>query len=473
MGSRRPLHIALIAVVPTMAGLWLFFVFTLPAEHLQSLTLALIIAAGLLILFISLLIQQSRNHIRALASWAESMISGKSDLIGPPATDADGERIMRALRSLARRKNSQNRKRARDKDRLLTVLTYMNDGVMILSKSGYVRLMNPTACKLLEVAFEDVEDKSFVQVVRDYRIAELWRECEAHNVQVMKTIEHQESLIRVVVTPFLRGNARGFLVIFQDMTEVSRLQTVRQSFVTNISHELRTPLASLRALAETLSETALDDPPAARRFLERMEVEVDALAGLVDELSDLSRIESGQMELRRESMSPAYVIRSSVDRLASQAERAQVTLAVEVADTLPKVAVDPDRIQQVLVNLIRNAIRFTPPRGTIEISAVQVANHVTFIVKDNGAGIPQEHLPRLFERFYKVDSSRRSAGSGLGLAISKHIVQAHGGTIWAESEEGRGSTFSFTLPPASLETTHLFPQSTVPHNGSAIDLKPS
>lgn len=258
-------------------------------------------------------------------------------------------------------------------------------------------------------------------------------------------------VLRVVATPYLKGRQRGHVLILQDLTRLHQLQTVRQDFISNISHELRTPLASLRALVDTLADGALDDPPAAQRFLQRMAIEVDALAQMTEELFELARIESGQAPLRLRAMPAADVIGLGAERLRPQAERANLTLQIDLSGDLPEVVVDPDRVQQVVTNLLHNAIKFTPAGGTIRVSACAEANagEILVTVQDTGAGIAPDDLPRIFERFYKADRARSSGGAGLGLAIAKHIVQAHGGRIWVESTPGKGSTFCFSLPRAA------------------------
>ncbi|HEV2123655.1 MAG TPA: ATP-binding protein [Chloroflexota bacterium] len=231
---------------------------------------------------------------------------------------------------------------------------------------------------------------------------------------------------------------------------VRRAETIRREFVGNVSHELRTPIASLKALVETLEEGALEDPPAAREFLEQMHVEVDSLAQLVHELLELSRIESGEAPICPERVEPVELLEQAARRLRRQAERAHVTVDIVAEPDVPWVWADPSHIERVLINLLHNAIKFTPKEGRITLTARPQAKSVRILVADNGIGIEAKDLPRLFERFYKVDRSRASGGTGLGLAIAKHIVQAHGGQIWAESRgEGKGSTFAFTLPVAA------------------------
>jgi two-component system phosphate regulon sensor histidine kinase PhoR len=202
----------------------------------------------------------------------------------------------------------------------------------------------------------------------------------------------------------------------------------------------------LKALAETLQEGALDDPPAARRFVDQIQIEVDALTQMVNELLELSKIESGRFSLDRSPVAASDLLHSASQRMQVQAERANIALRVDGADDLPKVEVDSQRLEQVLVNLIHNAIKFTRPGGEVLLGAELIPGEVRFAVRDTGVGIPADEVSRIFERFYRVDKSRTGSGTGLGLSIAKHIVEAHKGRIWAESLEGQGSTFYFTVP---------------------------
>jgi two-component system phosphate regulon sensor histidine kinase PhoR len=239
------------------------------------------------------------------------------------------------------------------------------------------------------------------------------------------------------------------LVVLHDLTDIRRADQVRREFVSNVSHELRTPLASLKLLVETLQEGAIEDEAAARGFLERMNVEVDGMTQLVRELLELSRIESGRVSLKIEPVSVEALLEPAVERLRPQAERADLSLQVLLPAEAPLVLADADRIGQVLLNLIHNAIKFTPAGGTITVAAVSRDGQMAVQVADTGVGIPPDDLARIFERFYKADKARSSGGTGLGLAIAKHLVQAHGGAIWAENRTGhKGALFTFTLPLA-------------------------
>jgi two-component system phosphate regulon sensor histidine kinase PhoR len=239
----------------------------------------------------------------------------------------------------------------------------------------------------------------------------------------------------------------GAVLVLEDQADRLRLERVRRDFVANISHELRTPLASVRLLIETLLNGAVAEPETAARMLNQMLGEVDSMTQLAQELLDLSLIESGQMPMQMTRANLHEIVEEQITHYEALAQQHSLT----VEDHTPiglMVEVDRKMIGRVLGNLIHNAIKFTPDRGRISIGAAAADDKITVDVADTGAGIPAEDLPRIFERFYKVDRARGKSGTGLGLAIARHVVEAHGGRIWAESVEGRGATFHFTLPTA-------------------------
>lgn len=337
-------------------------------------------------------------------------------------------------------------------------LEYLTDGIIVVDRQGKVLLMNPAVRKLLNIS-EEAPDMPFVQLVRDYRIMDLWRRAydspesqpaAAPALEIRR--ENTHLLVSAIRIPPISssGSKDVCLLMIQDISEARRLEAVRREFISNISHELRTPLASLKALVETLREGALEDPPAARRFLEHMEVEVDDLSQLVQELLDLSRLESGQVVLHPRPIHPAKIIEPVVGRFRPLAERAGITLSSDIPQHLPPIEADVSLLQRVMTNLLHNAIKFTPAGGTIHIASWDSANEVIISIRDTGVGIAQKDLPHIFERFYKADRSRAGGGTGLGLAIAKHAVLLHGGRIWAESQEGRGSTFYFAIPKAPI-----------------------
>jgi len=331
-----------------------------------------------------------------------------------------------------------------ERSRLATVLEQITDGVLIADEDGLIRFANPAAGRLFQ--FSNPIDKSITEVVRNHQLVEAWRRCRQTRQMQSESVEvpTRHQYLQLVVIP--DQHSSGSLLLVQDLTRIRRLETVRRDFISNLSHELRTPLASLKALTETLQDGALDDPPAARRFIDQIQIEVDALTQMVTELLELSRIESGRLSLDLQPVAPYDLLFSASRRMQLQTERAGLTLRVECAHNLPNVQIDSQRLEQVLVNLIHNAVKFTKPGGEVVLVADAGIGEVRFAVRDTGIGIPAEDVPRIFERFYRVDKSRTGSGTGLGLSIAKHIVEAHKGRIWAESVEGQGSMFFFAIP---------------------------
>ena len=239
----------------------------------------------------------------------------------------------------------------------------------------------------------------------------------------------------------------GVVLVLEDQADRLRLERVRRDFVANVSHELRTPLASVRLLIETLLNGALEEPEIATRMLNQMLGEVDSITQLAQELLDLSMIESGQMPMQMTRANLCEIVDEQIVHYEALTQQKRLSVSDDVP---PDLAAEVDRkmIGRVLGNLIHNAIKFTPDRGRISIAAAASNDQITVSIVDTGVGIPAEDLPRIFERFYKVDRARGKSGTGLGLAIARHVVEAHSGRIWAESVEGKGATFYFTLPAA-------------------------
>jgi two-component system phosphate regulon sensor histidine kinase PhoR len=356
----------------------------------------------------------------------------------------DVENLSSAIASLTAAFNVQHAALESERSRLATVLEQITDGVLIADAAGIVQFANPAAGRLFQ--FGDPLHHSIAEVVRNHQLVEAWRRCQQTRQMQSESVEvpTRHQFLQLVVIP--DQHSSGSLLLAQDLTRIRRLETVRRDFVSNLSHELRTPLASLKALAETLRDGALDDPPAARRFVDQIQIEVDALTQMANELLELSQIESGRFSLEESPVAACDLLHSAARRMQVQAERAQITLGVECADELPSVEVDAQRLEQVLVNLIHNAVKFTRPGGKVTLRVEPAPGSVRFAVQDTGVGIPADEVTRIFERFYRVDKSRTGSGTGLGLSIARHIVEAHRGRIWAESTEGQGSTFYFTIP---------------------------
>lgn len=388
--------------------------------------------------------------LRELTSLAGAVARGRP--LAAPALSNAGEvgRLAEAFNQMGDQLRAQMVSLAHERDVLASVLANMTDGIVVVSQERTVVVANEAARRLLDMV-EAPEGLSLARAVRDHEICAALDEALAHGTRrtEVRWAGRLARHLRVAAAP-LRESGGGLLVL-RDVTEERRVENLRRDFVANVSHELRTPIASLKALVETLEEGALDDPPAARDFLRRIHVEVDGLAQLVAELLELSRVESGRADLNLEPVVPSDLARAAVERLQPQAERAGLTLSWSADEGLGPVLADRTRVEHVLLALVHNALKFTPPGGSIRVTVAPDGAFARFSVIDTGKGIPADDLPRIFERFYKVDRARAAVGTGLGLAIAKHVVQALGGSIWAESEVGRGTAVHFTLPTASAE----------------------
>jgi two-component system, OmpR family, phosphate regulon sensor histidine kinase PhoR len=422
-------------------------------SHINTIRQSILIAALIFILLSIILAigitQYTFKPIRELVTDAHKLGAGKFNEISSSMREDEFGELNQAFVIMAHRLSQQIGEQKAEQGKLAAVLAHMTDGIVIVGDKGEVQMFNPAAERIFNVQANQVTGVSLIEVVRQHQVAELWRKCKETGGQENLTFETSPDRIYVqaIATSLAEFAPGSVLLLFQDLTRIRHLEMVRRDFVSNVSHELRTPLAALKAMIETLREGALQDPPAAEHFLLRMESETDNLTQMVQELLELSRIESGKVPLNRTPTDPCDMINHAIERMNMQAERAELTLRAEIPDGLPMVNADPVRMGQVLINLLHNSIKFSRPGGEIIISAKPELGMVVFSVKDNGIGIAPEVLPRIFERFYKVDRARSSGGgTGLGLSIARHLVEAHNGKIWVESQIDKGSTFSFTLP---------------------------
>jgi two-component system phosphate regulon sensor histidine kinase PhoR len=353
-----------------------------------------------------------------------------------------GDAIEEMVRELTARMDGVRRER----DEARSFLSATDDGVIVTDGEGKVVLVNRVEAERRRIPEDRAAGRPFIEVVQDHEINEVVQLC-LRTGSVQRSIVETEpgrEFLGVTATPL--GGGGGCVVVFHDLTDLRQLERVRRDFVANVSHELRTPLASLKLLAETLSSAGAHEPEVLTDYLGRIEVEVDRLALMVDELAELSAIETGQVQFERRPVNVGRLVLRAVERLEALAGRAGLSVELDVPDGLPEVEGDERRLEQVLVNLLHNAIKFTPPQGNVRVSARVEDSEMTVAVADSGVGIASDEIERIFERFYKADRSRSSRGTGLGLALAKHIVNAHGGRLQAESVEGKGSTFRFTLP---------------------------
>lgn len=342
----------------------------------------------------------------------------------------------------------------------------LEDGLMIVSSDARIVFANGAIRQLLGNVHATIVGQSVITVIRDYEADQAVqralqsREMQVANLQISRT----RRTLRLTCQPLEEPDA-GAIVVLRDLTQLAQLERARREMVANVSHELRTPLATIRLLVETLTL----EPPAevAQRMLGQIDDELASMTQLVDELRELSQIESGRLMLRLSEVPVDRLVERSFERLRPQVERRSLKFTTDIAPDLVPLVIDEERIGQVLLNLMHNALKWTAEGGSIVVKAIAAEDAtdartqreltktdadgwIRLSVQDTGIGMPRGETERVFERFYKVDRSRTrdSGGTGLGLAIAKHLVERHGGRIWAESEEGVGSTFSMLLPRA-------------------------
>jgi len=324
----------------------------------------------------------------------------------------------------------------------------------VISARERVLYSNRAFSQILGLETVAVEDRPLIEVVRHTGLLTVIR--EALSGQKQESSEIVVGTVRprsfaVTASPVGAGGASGAVLVLHEISELRRLERVRQDFVANVSHEFRTPLTAIQGFAETLLGGALEDPANRRRFVEIIRDHAARLARLTEDLLELSRIEAGELKLEFQPVSARQLVESCAETVGMKAAAKQLALNLVVPAGLPAMRGDANRLQQVLQNLLDNAVQYTPSGGRIEVSAAGAGGQIVITVADTGIGIPQAEQSRIFERFYRVDAarSREAGGTGLGLSIARHIVEAHGGRIWVESAVGEGSRFHFSIPAAS------------------------
>ncbi|MFA5079982.1 MAG: ATP-binding protein [Dehalococcoidia bacterium] len=328
----------------------------------------------------------------------------------------------------------------------INLLSLIEEGVFVIGERREILYMNRAAAHIFDVAPDKGRNMSFIEAVRDYECDALVKKCIGTGIPQSASIKirGKNQYLDLKVSPDTESHS--YVVIVKDLSEKRHLEEIRRDFISNVSHEFRTPISSIKLIAETLADVAPADGEVYRDFLQKINIEADKLARMTDELTELSRMENDEVLLDKGALKIDVLISQVVQRLQAQSDKKNLKLNLDIEPGLPDLVIDQYRIEQVLLNIIHNAIKFTNHGGSISIRVKKQVEQILFAVSDTGIGIPADELPRIFERFYKVNKARDDEGSGLGLAISRHIIAAHGGKIWVESVEGKGSTFFFTLP---------------------------
>lgn len=428
----------------------------------------IILIAGIGVSF--LFSRRFAGRIEELKDFSSRVASGDFrplQFSGPRDEVAD---LADALNETAARLDATIQSLSGERNRSSAILRSMVEGVAVVDARERLIFFNRAFAGILNLDSGKSEGRPLIEVIRNSQLVALIR----------KALQGEEGLKTDIATGFVQqrnfsvtaapvipldsaaatpapgtspqfAKPSGAVVVLHDVTELRRLERVRQDFVANVSHEFKTPLTAIQGFAETLLAGAIDDPRNNRRFLEIIREHAARLACLTDDLMKLARIEAGKLEVQLSPVNLAEVAESCEETARLKAQHKQIALEVEVSATLPLVRGDANLLHEVLQNLLDNAVQYTQPGGKIHVTAAARERDVVVTVADTGIGIPLADQERIFERFYRVDAarSREAGGTGLGLSIAKHIVEAHGGRIWVESEISAGSKFSFSVPLAS------------------------
>ncbi len=355
-----------------------------------------------------------------------------------------------------------------DRAQLLAMLTSMVEGVMVLDYRGRVLQVNPALERMFGVTRAETRGRQFSEIIRHPELNGLVSTVLTTKVgredEIILSPSGRSLHIEISMAGGQQDNEACAVLVFHDISELRRLENIRKDFVANVSHELRTPLTSIKGYVEALLDGGKDDPETSVRFLDIILKQSDRLNLILEDLLQLSKMESGQVHFKRELLHIGSVVERTLAMIKPLADKKQHQLTAQVSSDMPQINGDQERLVQVLANLVDNAIKYTPEQGQITVAArrITAAKHksdvqlegVELSVADTGIGIPEQDRPRVFERFYRVDKarSRELGGTGLGLAIVKHIVEGHGGQVWVEAHQPTGSRFVVRLPAGSHNT---------------------
>ena len=393
------------------------------------------------------------SPIEAITASTRKMASGDFDeRIQLRGRDELGQ-MADSINAMAERINDHVEDLTQQKGKLEGILTYLVSGVLVVDSSGRITLVNHAVEEMMGVKAEDLLQKWHWEAGHSFGLSSMIDEAILVGTgQKREVTLHtpKERTVEAYISPVVSNGGRiaGAVVLLHDVSDWRRLERMRSEFVANVSHELRTPITAVKGFSETLLDGAMNDPDLTKQFLQIIHDESERLKRLVDDLLELSKIESGHAVFKHVQTDLVQLIERTVAKYRHQAETAGLTLSTELPERPVEFEGDVDRVAQVLINLVGNAIAYTPAGGEVAVSVEETEKHAVMVVRDTGIGIPKEDLPRLFERFYRVDKAlaRRSGGTGLGLAIVKHIVEGHGGKVNVESKVGDGSTFRVYLP---------------------------
>ena len=413
---------------------------------------AVVVALILMVIVVSSFTSSLVVPLQEMTQVAGEIAEGKLDrTLNVNSNDEIGA-LSRGLNYMAERLRDTIRQITEERNKVEAILASMSDGVIAVDCNGNILLINPAAERMFNIKHENSMGKGVIEVIRNYDLEKLLQAALMSEESITREVQifvPDPKSFRISTAPLMsETGVVGVVAVLRDITAFREVERMKTDFVANVSHELRTPLTSIKGFVETLMDGAMEDPKTAAHFLEIINDETDRLNRLISDLLSLSKVEAKQGQIRKAALNLDKLIINTVSILSPQASEKNQILNVDIKIPLPIISADEDMIGQLLINLVDNAIKYTADGGQIDIRAERWNDSVKIAVSDTGIGIPRDSIPRLFERFYRIDKarSREMGGTGLGLAIVKHILEVHSGRIEVDSIVGQGSTFTVYLP---------------------------
>lgn len=395
------------------------------------------------------------SPLSEMKSFAQKIIQGDfSKKVRVNTKDEVGQ-LARSLNEMSDQLRQKIRAITEDKNKIEAILGSMQEGVIVIDKEENIILLNSSLASMLELRSEEFRERPFWEIIAEEEINSILKqalETKASASSQVFILKHEPRNIQIQTAPITDQKEKllGIVGVFHDITDLKKLEKVRSEFLAGVSHELITPITSIMGSVETLKDGAINDPKKRNDFFNIIDSHSRRLANLVNDILSLTQIESHEIKMNFQPVSIKEIIDDIWTLYKDKAKSEKRSFKINIPPKLPPVSADPEWITLAFSNLVDNAIKFTKPKGHIKVEAEEINNFIRVDVSDTGIGIPEEHLPRIFERFYRVDKarSREMGGTGLGLAIVKHIVQANQGKITVKSQLGKGSAFSVFLPKA-------------------------
>ncbi|MDC3415742.1 two-component system histidine kinase PnpS [Aquibacillus salsiterrae] len=419
----------------------------------------LALLGGLIVIWVMIfnIFEKYIKPVRAAANVASELAKGNYKVRTYDSYYGDGAKLGHSINILARSLQEMAVQEKIHSNQLRTVIDNMESGLILIDDRGYINLVNRKFINMFGKEFKDYIGYLYYDVLDQTSIHSAVQEAFLYEEKVENSIaismEYDKRYFEIVGAPVINDQhvLKGVILVFHDITKLKRVEQMRKDFVANVSHELKTPITSIKGFAETLLEGAKDDEQLSDQFLTIILTESERLQALVHDLLELSKLDQDEMKLKSATILFPEFINNIAPIIQQEAERKKITLEMTV-DQQASIVGDSDRLKQVLLNLLHNAINYTPANGMVQLSVKSVSEAVIIEVADTGIGIPEDFQSRIFERFFRVDRarSRNTGGTGLGLAIVKRIVEAHHGTIHVKSKLNQGSTFEIRLPKKKI-----------------------